>query len=140
KRRVAVERLLLRHRAVEGLLPRDERAEHRRVLQVALAHDRPRRHLRHRLLHEVAELRERLVVVIRLAGVREERQPRRRPAAGLPVASVIPRRSSPSSSLTPYIPPELRMISTAPRPTSARPRTPPTSSSRLALRHASGRP
>ena len=37
---------------------------------------------------------------------------------GRPLACVICRRSSTSSSLTAYMPPEFRMISIAPRPTS----------------------
>ena len=80
---IAVERDLLGRGPVERLLPRDERAEHRRVLEIALAHDRPRRHLRDRLLHQVAEPGKRLVVEVRLAGMREEREPRDGPAAGL---------------------------------------------------------
>ena len=59
---------------------------------------------------------------------------------GRPLARVISRSSSTSSSLTAYMPPEFRMISMAPRPTSASPRATPISSSRLALRQASGRP
>jgi hypothetical protein len=80
---VAVERDLLGGGTVEGLLPGDERAEHGRVLEVALAHDRPRRHLRDGLLHQVAQPRERLIVEVGPAGMRQHGQPRHRPAARL---------------------------------------------------------
>ena len=59
---------------------------------------------------------------------------------GRPLARVIWRSRSTSSSLTAYMPPEFRMISIAPRPASRRPATTPISSSRLALRQARGRP
>ena len=82
ERGIPVERDLLGRGAVERLLPRDERAEHGGILEIALAHDRPRRDLRNGLPYQVAEPREGLIVEVGLAGMGEQRQPRDRPAAG----------------------------------------------------------
>jgi len=83
-------------------LPGDEGPEHGRVAEIALAHDRPRGDLRDGLLHQIAELGEGLVVEVGLARMARSASQ----VTGRPLAWVDWRRSSTSSSLTAYIPPE----------------------------------